>query len=346
MRKRAIMAILLGLTISAAAWAQIQGKLMGIVKDGQGNPVEKAVVTVVSTKTSAVSYELTTNKEGKFLQIGIQPGYFQVSVKKDGYLPKSTEVRVSLAGETEIEIRLDTADEIALKTVSAADQVFLKGNRLYGEQKYAEAAAAFEEAVKMSQPNWGYFFNLGLAYKKMDKKDESITAFRKAAELNPESYSSNKELAEALGKGEAFEDAKTYFQKAVELSPDDPDAHYNLGACLTNTGETRMVFRKDAEGFWKLAPVVGNTDWGYAPDRGTYQVCHQGDLILGCDFGHGSPRDWSKHLPLIYEFREGRLVPHELLEIEPVYDCLESLTEDQGQDLMIHQGRRGIWIKE
>ena len=237
MPKRAIMAILLGLTVSAAAWAQVQGKLMGVVKDGQGNPVEKAVVTVVSTKTSAVSYELKTNKEGRFLQVGIQPGYFQVSVKKDGYLPKSTEVRVSLAGETDIEIRLDTADEIALKTVSAADQVFLKGNKLYNEQKYAEAAAAFEEAIKMSQPNWGYFFNLGLAYKKMDKKDESIAAFRKAVELNSESYSSNKELAEALGKGGAFEEAKTYFQKAVELSPDDPDAHYNLGACLTNTGE-------------------------------------------------------------------------------------------------------------
>ena len=238
MPKRAILAILLGLTVSAAAWAQVQGKLMGVVKDGQGNPVEKAVVTVVSTKTSAVSYELKTNKEGRFLQVGIQPGYFQVSVKKDGYLPKSTEVRVSLAGETDIEIRLDTADEIALKTVSAADQVFLKGNKLYNEQKYAEAAAAFEEAVKISQPNWGYFFNLGLAYKKMDKKDEAIAAFRKAAELNSESYSSNKELAEALGKGGAFEEAKTYFRKAVELSPDDPDAHYNLGACLTNTGET------------------------------------------------------------------------------------------------------------
>jgi len=237
MRKRAIMAILLGLSVSAASWAQIQGKLMGVVKDSQGNPVEKAVVTVVSTKTSSVSYELSTNKEGRFLQVGIQPGYFQVSVKKDGYLPKSMEVRVSLAGETDIEIKLDTADEIALKTVSAADNAFLKGNTLYGEQKYAEAAAAYEEAVKMNQLNWGYFFNLGLAYKKMDKKDESIAAFRKALELNFESYSSNKELAEALGKGGAFEEAKKYYQKAVELSPDDPDAHFSLGACLTNTGE-------------------------------------------------------------------------------------------------------------
>ncbi len=241
MRKHAIMAILLGLAVLAPTWAQTTGKLSGVVRDGQGNPVEKAVVNVVSTKTSAMSYELKTNKEGKFLQVGIIPGYFQISVKKEGYLPRSVEVKVSLAEETTIEIRLDTADEVALRSVSAADQAFLKGNKLYGEQKYAEAAAAFEEAVKLSQPNWGYFFNLGLAYKRLDKKEEAIGAFRKAVELNSESYSSNKELGEALGKGGAFEEAKTYFQKAVELSPDDPDAHYNLGACLTNTGESEAA---------------------------------------------------------------------------------------------------------
>src|SRR4030042_841596 len=105
MCKRAIMVIVLSLAIIAAAWTQIQGQLTGVVKDGQGNPVEKAVVTVVSIKTSAVSYELSTNKEGRFLQVGIQPGYFQVSVKKTGFLPVSTEVRVGLAGETDIEIK-------------------------------------------------------------------------------------------------------------------------------------------------------------------------------------------------------------------------------------------------
>ncbi len=38
MPKRAIMAIFLGLAVLAAAWARIQGKLMGVVKDSQGKP--------------------------------------------------------------------------------------------------------------------------------------------------------------------------------------------------------------------------------------------------------------------------------------------------------------------
>ncbi|HEX2694462.1 MAG TPA: tetratricopeptide repeat protein [Acidobacteriota bacterium] len=250
MFKKPFIAAAIILAVSVAAWPQVQGKLMGVVKDGQGNPVEKASVHIVSTKTTSVAYDLTTNKEGRFLQVGIQPGYFQVTVKKDGFMPRTTETRVSLAGETNVEFKLDTADEVALRSVSAADKVFLNGNKLYGDQKYAEAAAAYEEAVGMSQTNWGYFLNLGLSYKKLDRKDESLAAFRKAVELSPESYSANKELGEVLAKGSAFDEAKKYYQKAVELSPDDPDAHYNLGACLTNTGEQDAAlehFRKTAE---------------------------------------------------------------------------------------------------
>ena len=237
MFKKPFLATVIVLALSMTAWSQVQGKLMGVVRDAQGNPVEKASVHIVSTKTTSVAYELTTNKEGRFLQVGIQPGYFQVIVKKDGFMPRTTEARVSLAGETNLEFKLDTADEVAMRSISAADKVFLKGNKLYAEQKYAEAAAAYQEAVGMSQTNWGYFLNLGLAYKKQDKKDEALAAFRKAVELSPESYSANKELGEALAKGSAFDEAKKYYQKAVDLSPDDPDAHYNLGACLTNTGE-------------------------------------------------------------------------------------------------------------
>ena len=250
MFRKPFLATVIILAVSAAAWPQVQGKLMGVVSDAQGNPLEKASVHIVSTRTTSIAYELTTNKDGRFLQVGIQPGYFQVTVRKDGFRPQTTEARVSLAGETNLEFKLVTADPVDLMNISAADKVFLKGNKLYGDQRYAEAAAAYEEAVGMSPSNWGYYLNLGLAYKKLDKKDESLAAFRKAVELNPESYSANKELGEFLAKSDAFDEAKKYYQKAVELSPDDPDAHFNLGACLTNTGEQDAAlehFRKTTE---------------------------------------------------------------------------------------------------
>jgi tetratricopeptide (TPR) repeat protein len=236
LKKAPVFALLLFVS-TAASWAQYQGRINGRALDPSGNPVDKAEVTLVSQRTSTIRYESRTDKEGRFVQVGLMPGYYLLSVKKAGFAPGSKEIKVGVAGEESVEITLKTVDAEAAKSYSAADKSFLNGNKLYAERKYAEAAAAYEEAVGMSRTNWGYFLNLGLAYKKLDKMDESLAAFRKAVELSPESYSANKELGEALAKGSAFDEARKYYQKAVDLSPDDPDAHYNLGACLTNTGE-------------------------------------------------------------------------------------------------------------
>jgi tetratricopeptide (TPR) repeat protein len=221
-----------------AAGAQFQGRLEGVVTDTAGSPLAKVAITIVSQRTTSMHYELTTDDAGKFIQVGMMPGYFQISFKKDGFMPKSTEVHVRIADVTRLEVTLEKAAEIMVKAVSDADRLFLKGNKLYEEKKYEEAVAAFLEAVGISGVNWGYHLNLGLSYKKLDKRAEALAAFRKAVELNPESYSANKEMGEATAKEGAFEEAKAFYEKAVALSPDDPDAHFNLGACLINTGQS------------------------------------------------------------------------------------------------------------
>ena len=220
------------------AWPQFQGRLEGIVTDSAGAPLAKVAITIVSQRTTSMHYELTTDSAGKFIQVGMMPGYFQISFKKEGFMPKSSEVHVKIADITRLEVKLENATEIVERAVSDADRLFLKGNKLYEEKKYEEAVAVFQEAIKLSGVNWGYFLNLGLSYKKLEKPEEALAAFRKAVELNPESYSANKETGEAMAKAGSFEEAKTFYEKAVALSPDDPDAHFNLGACLVNTGQS------------------------------------------------------------------------------------------------------------
>jgi tetratricopeptide (TPR) repeat protein len=227
------LAALLGLRASA----QFQGRIEGVVVDSAGTPIEKANVMIISQKSATISYRVTTDKNGKFSQIGLMPGTFQVSVNKPGFAPRTLEVKVSVSESTKIEVRLEKAEEIVDRSVSAADKLLLKGNKLFEEKKYAEAAAAYEEAIKLGQNQWSYYLNLGLAYKKAEKKEEAGAAFRKARELNPEAYSTNKELGEWLAKAGNFAEAKKYYQKAVELSSDDPDAQYNLGVCQISSGE-------------------------------------------------------------------------------------------------------------
>jgi len=221
--------------------AQFQGKIEGLVRDAEGNPLEKVSVTIVSQKSSSAHFEVMSRADGKFAQIGLQPGYYLISAKKAGYNPVSTEVRVHIAEAAQLEITMRKGSEGMERALSESDSLFLKGNKLYAENKYEEAAAAYREAIAKAGLQWGYHFNLGLALKKLGKPDESRAALLKSLELNPESYSVNRELGENLAKAGDFKAALAYYRKAVALSPDDPDAQYNLGVCLTNLGETEAA---------------------------------------------------------------------------------------------------------
>ncbi|MCX8159895.1 MAG: tetratricopeptide repeat protein [Candidatus Saccharicenans sp.] len=226
------------LLLSINGLAQVRGKLRGLVVDSKENPVEKAIVTIVSTRMASQRYETRTGKDGKFAQVGIYPGYYQVTIKKEGFLPRTFEVHVEIDGDTNMEtIKLETADERAAQSLSGADRAFMKANDYYNKQDYEKAVAGYREAISLSSGNWAYHFNLGLAYKKLNKFPEAREAFFQAVQLNPNSFSANKELGELLAREEQYEAAAGYYRKAVELSPNDPDAHYNLGACLVNLGQ-------------------------------------------------------------------------------------------------------------
>lgn len=239
--KKAAFIVFLVLASVVSAWPQFQGKVTGKVLDPAGTPVEKAEVSIVSQKTSSVRYDLKTDKEGRFLQIGLMPGYYLVTVKKTGFVSASKETHVGVAGEEVFEITLKSAAGEAEKAYSAADKAFLKGNKLFAEQKFDEAAAAYGEAIALDPANWAYRLNLGLAHKKAGQAEAALAEFRKAVELNPESYSANKETGESLAKANQFAEAKPFYEKAAGLSPDDPDAHYNLGVCLVNVGESEAA---------------------------------------------------------------------------------------------------------
>jgi len=220
----------------ALAWglnASVQGRLSGKVMDAAGAPLEKVAVSIVSQSISGIRFDVTTDSAGKFSQVGLQPGYYMVTFKKEGFMPAAKEVHVEIDTPTALEVKLEKSETAMERAVSESDKLFLKGNKLYQEKNYQDAAAAYEEAIVKSATQWGYYFNLGLAFKKLDQKDKAETAFAKAVELNPESYSANREYGESLAKAQNFEAARKYYQKAAELSPTDPDAFYNLGLCLS-----------------------------------------------------------------------------------------------------------------
>lgn len=237
MASKKLITLFILILLAVPGWAQYQGRIEGRVLDDAGNPLEKVEVSIVSSKMGSQKFDLRSDREGRFTQIGLRPGFYLVNFKKEGFAPRSTEVKVSIAEATKFEIKLEPAAAEAMRTMSESDRLFVQGTNLYAEGKFAEAAASYEEAITLNDTQWAYYFNLGLAYKKMEKGEEARAAFLRAQELNPGGYSACKELAESLAKAGKYEEAKALYQKALEISAEEPDVFYNLGLCQVSTGE-------------------------------------------------------------------------------------------------------------
>lgn len=212
--------------------APVQGTVKGVIKDKAGNPIEGAKVTVQSILYAAVRYTLKTNAKGEYLQIGLQPDYYQIKAEKDGFMPSFSEKYIGIQDLMVIDLELQEGKYFIGE--SPGDKDFKAGNELFAAGKFAEAAEAYKAAIAKEAGEPVYHGNLGSSYLKLGNMEEALAAYKKMLEVQPESYSANKNIGQILGADKKYEEALPYFKKASELSTSDPEASYNLGVCLIN----------------------------------------------------------------------------------------------------------------
>ncbi len=107
MAKRIIFIIYMIGLFASICGASTAGKLVGTVTDNSGNPLEKVKISIISLKVSTRKFIIHTNKDGKFVQIGIVPGYYQINFSKSGFAPIHKEIRVRLADTTRLEVQME-----------------------------------------------------------------------------------------------------------------------------------------------------------------------------------------------------------------------------------------------
>jgi tetratricopeptide (TPR) repeat protein len=232
--------------------APVQGTVKGVIKDKKGNVVEGVKVTIVSLQYSAVRYTLKTSQKGEFIQIGLQPDYYQIKAEKDGFFPVFVEKHVGIMEVVEVNLEMEEGKYFVGESPGNKD--FKRGNELFQAGKYEEAAEAYKEAISKEPGEPIYHNNLGISYIKTGKNEEAIAAFKKMLELQPDSYSANKNIGELLGAQKMYQEALPYFTKASELSSNDPDAFYDLGACLMNLQD----YEKAMAAFTKVKELKPN----------------------------------------------------------------------------------------
>jgi len=287
MRRTALLMALL-LSVFSLALAQGykgQGRAAGLVTDEAGNPLEGVKVKLFSVKAQS-GFETTTNAKGEWKALYIRGGTWNIDFEKEVYLPKKISAELKEHDRNDrIEIKLVKIEGFVIS--EALKESVNKGNQLFDEQKYEEAARVFEDIVAKDPNAYILNKNIGNCYFQLQDYELAEQYYLKVLEKEPQNaeimmligntYSNRKDQVKALewyGKIDIqkitdptalfniatfffsqsnFEEALKYCRRAVEIQPDSTDALYLTGLVNLSLGNKQEAIAA-FESYLKLDP--------------------------------------------------------------------------------------------
>jgi len=105
------------------------------------------------------------------------------------------------------------------------------GNESYEEGRFADAEAEYKKALLKDPISASATFNVGDAYYKQQRFDEAARAFQTFAMMNKDAESSSRafySIGNILFKQDKFQESIEAYKQALRLNPNDGDARYNL----------------------------------------------------------------------------------------------------------------------
>jgi tetratricopeptide (TPR) repeat protein len=107
----------------------------------------------------------------------------------------------------------------------------------YGKLNFfADAAASFQQAIKLKPDYIDAWNNLGWAYSKLGKFADAAPVFEQLVKFTPKDARAWSNLGAARAGQGRKADAIAAYQMAIRLKTDDPDAHFNLGVAYASQG--------------------------------------------------------------------------------------------------------------
>jgi len=245
---RGVVALAVLLVVSSAP-ALAQSVVRGKVVDAQGKPVQDATILFESTDSNRRT-QTKTDKNGQFLQVGLQSGSYKVTASKEGVGTHSLPSTVRQGPNQELSFSLTTAAVAAAGGATAADKAAAAALQAAAGAameamkagRHDEAIAKFNE-VLIKVPNCAdCYFNLGQSYMAKQDYAQAEASFRKVIEIKPDSAEAYTGLAGLYNTQKKFDLAADASAKASQYSGGaagggSAESSYNQGVILFNSGK-------------------------------------------------------------------------------------------------------------
>jgi tetratricopeptide (TPR) repeat protein len=227
------------------AFAQSTGMVKGKVTDAKNQPVDGAKVVIEFKEGVTRKFEVKTNKKGEYIQIGLQPGIYQITASKDGVGTGIQETKVSIGATQQVDVTLQAAGAgggSLSKEEEAFRKLFTEGVEANKASKHDDAIAKFTEALKIRPDCYACQYNIGGSL--MGKQDYAAAeaAFQAAAKLDPTSAEPYNAMANLYNAQKKFDQAAAMTAEALKrgggsAGGGSPETLFNQGVTLWNAGK-------------------------------------------------------------------------------------------------------------
>jgi tetratricopeptide (TPR) repeat protein len=102
---------------------------------------------------------------------------------------------------------------------------------------WREPIRFYERIIKYAPFSYRAYYNLGLVYERMGKKELAEAQYRKTLELKPDHAEANNNLGIQYFQQGRQQESIEFFQRAIESNPDYADAYNNLANVYFVSGE-------------------------------------------------------------------------------------------------------------
>lgn len=249
-RSLTICAVVVALAAFAAP-AFAQGQIKGKVVDAQNKPVEGARITMQQDGCQNRKYEVKSDRNGEYIQIGITSCNYTVQADKDK-LSQAFSVRIGAGDTKEVNFVLKPGGaggamtkEEAVKRIEGIKAKFAQAAGLGNEGKFDEAIALYNEVIVDVPQCQECYLNIGAINTRKKDWAAAEAAYKKAIEIKPDAPEPYNGLANVYNAQQKFKEAAEMSAEAGKRVAAVPGAGgaasanilYNQGAIAWNAND-------------------------------------------------------------------------------------------------------------
>ncbi len=265
---------LAALVVAPALRADTTGRIAGTVKTSDGKPVKNAVITLNRIDVNWKK-EMKTDDKGNFMQVGLDPKEFDVTVTAPDFASIKDRVKVPLGDVLTKNYVLLTPEEAAksgapavsaaaaaenesIKAEQDATEAYNAGAGFYSSKEYPKALAPSQQAAKAFQAALEKATDekiredledkaskanrlLGMVYFNLGKAEEAKPLLAKHLEKSPKDAPVVSALLKIAKEAKDKESEARYQALMDEIAGPQPEVPYNEGVVALNAGNYKAA---------------------------------------------------------------------------------------------------------